>query len=375
MISVGAVLSSSGRFAAQGEQARRGLILWAEDVNAAGGLDVRDRGGRRPLELIVYDDESRSGPATARAARLIVEDRVDLLVGPYSSVLTLAVAPLAERHRKVLWNHGGASDALAGRGLRFVVNLPSPASRYFAVVLEMVKALDPAAGRVALLHGARGTFAQAVSAGVEAHARDGGFEVVFNAPYPPSGADFTSAVVEVTARQPDVILGVGPTEADLEFARQLKAHRVRARVLGLVAAPIQLFKQVLGPDAHGFVGPSQWEPGVRHRPALGPTPAQFVAHFRDRFGVEPDYPAAQAYAVGLVAQKCVEGAGTLRDEPVREVANGLAVTTLYGDFKLDARTGAQVGHALVVVQWQGQAKPIVWPPAVAEARPQIPTPT
>ena len=375
MIKAGAVLSLSGRFATQGEQARRGLILWAEDVNTAGGLEVRDRGGRWPLELMIYDDESRSGPATARAERLILEDRVDLLVGPYSSVLTLAVAPLAERHRKVLWNHGGASDALAGRGFRFVVNLPSPASRYFIGILDMVRTLDPAAGRVALLHGARGTFAQAVSAGAEAHARDSGFEVVFKAPYPPSGAAFTTAIAEVTGRQPEVILGVGPTEADLEFARHLKAHQVSARVMGLVAAPIQLFKQVLGRDAHGFVGPSQWEPGVRYRPDLGPTSAEFVAHFRDRFGVEPDYPAAQAYAVGLVAQTCVERAGTLRDEPVRAAANKLAVTTLYGDFKLDARIGAQVGHTLVVAQWQGEGKPVVWPPAVAEARPQIPTRT
>src|SRR6266540_4565084 len=131
VIKAGAVLSLTGRFAPQGEQARRGLALWAEGVNRRGGLTVRERGGPAALQLLICDDQSRTGVATARAERLTVDERVDLLFGPYSSVLTLAVAAVAERHGKVLWNHGGSSDAVSQRGLRFVVNLPSPASRYF----------------------------------------------------------------------------------------------------------------------------------------------------------------------------------------------------------------------------------------------------
>jgi branched-chain amino acid transport system substrate-binding protein len=371
-IRVGAVLSLSGAFAAQGNQARRGLILWVADVNAAGGLHVRDRGAPAPLDLRIYDDTSRSNPAAAWAEALIVAHRADLLVGPYSSVLTLAVAPVAERHRRVLWNHGGATDAITRRGFRFVVSLPSPASRYFAGILEMARALEPAARRIALVHGARGTFPRAVVAGAEAYACRHGLQILLKAPYPPTEAALASLAAEVVACRPDVVLGVGRTEADLAFARQLRAQGVGARLVGLVAAPAPSFAETLGPDADGFVGPSQWEPGVRYAPDLGPTAAQFVARFRARFGTEPDYPAAQAYAAGLVAQRCVEVAGTLDDEAVRAVADELALTTFYGAFKLDAATGVQIRHALVVVQWQDAAKPIVWPPAVAEARPRMP---
>jgi len=373
VIKVGIALSLSGHFAAQGNQAQHGLLLWAEDVNNTGGLFVRDRGGKQSVELTVHDDESRREPAAARAEELIVKDRADILIGPYSSVLTLAVAPVAERYRKAMWNHGGSSDAILRGSFHFTVSIPSPASRYFVGILEMVKALDPSSSRVALLHGSSGTFPRAVISGAEVYAKENGLRVILKAPYPPTLAGFASLVARVAASRPDVILGVGRTEDDLRLACQLRTQRVGARVMGLVATPIQLFGQNLGKDANGFFGPSQWEPGVRGQPDVGPTSAEFVARFRDRFRKEPDYPAAQAYAAGLVAQRCVESAGTLQDEPVRKVANELALTTFYGGFELDATTGEQIGHKMLVIQWQGKTKRIVWPPEMAEARPQVPS--
>ena len=334
---------------------------------------MRDRGEKEPVELVVYDDKSRRESAAAYAEQLIVKDRADILMGPYSSVLTLAVAPVAERYRKVMWNHGGSSDAITRGSFRFTVSIPSPASRYFVGILGMVKALGPSLSRIALLHGRSGTFPRAVVSGAEVYAKENGLQVVLKAPYPPVPADFASLVSRVAASRSNVILGAGRTEDDLCLARQLKAQRVGARVMGLVAAPIQLFGRNLGKDAQGFFGPSQWEPSGRGQPDVGPASAEFVARFRDRFRKEPDYPAAQAYAAGLVAQRCVEAAGTLQDEPVRRVANELAMTTFYGGFELDAATGEQIGHELVIIQWQGKAKRTVWPPEMAEARPQIPS--
>jgi branched-chain amino acid transport system substrate-binding protein len=373
VIKVGIALSLSGRFAVQGNQAHHGLLLWVEDVNNTGGLFVRERGGKELVELVLHDDESRREPALARVEELIVKDRADILIGPYSSALTLAVAPVVERYRKVMWNHGGSSDAIFRGSFRFTVSIPSPARRYFVGILEMVKALDPSSSRVALLHGRSGTFSCAVVLGVEAYAKDNGLRVVLRAPYPSTPPGFASLVSRISASQPDVILGAGRTEDDLLLARQLRAQRVGARVMGLVAAPIQLFGQNLGKDAHGFFGPSQWEQSVRGQPDVGPTSAEFVARFRHRFWKEPDYPAAQAYAAGLVAHRCIEAAGTLRDEPVRRVASELTMSTFYGGFKLDTVTGEQIGHELVIIQWQGKAKRIVWPLEIAEARSQVPS--
>jgi branched-chain amino acid transport system substrate-binding protein len=402
-ITVGAMLSLSGRFAVQGEQARRGLTLWADDLNLSGGLIVRALGGAAPVRLVIHDDTSRAGPAVLLAERLASPaspERADLLFGPYSSVLALAIAPIAEQYRRVLWNHGGSSDAIDERGFRYTVTVLSPAGRYFVPLLDLIRATTPALRRVAILHGARGTFPSAVAAGAATHALARGFEVVFTAPYPDLiplplgeswgegaprgdetggagnlGAAFAALVAEIEASHPDMVLGVGTTEADLAFARTLGAERAGARVVGLVAAPIEHFGEALGPRAHGFFGPSQWEPGVRYRPDLGPTSTQFADRFRTRFGAEPDYPAAQAYAAGLIMQRCVEIAGSLDDEALLQVARSLTLTTFYGDFRLDPATGRQVGHDLVVMQWQGMRRRIVWPPTLAEATPEIPPST
>jgi branched-chain amino acid transport system substrate-binding protein len=370
VIRVGAVLSLSGPFAGPGVQAARGLELWAEDVNAAGGLTVADRGGRWPVGLTLRDDAGRSEAAAAGVERLLAEERVDLLVGPYSSVLLLAAAPVAERHGRVLWNHGGSSDEVTRRGLRWVVNIASPASRYFVGLLEMTRAGRPSARRVALLHRTRGTFAPAVAAGAAAHAARAGFEVVLEAEYPASRADFGPLVERVAGVRPDVVLGVGRTEDDLGLAAALRARPTGARVLGLVAAGVGAFGQALGAAAEGFFGPSQWEPGPDRRPDAGPSAAAFAARFRGRFGSGPDYPAAQAYAAGVVAQRCVGAAGSLRDDRLREAAERLSFSTLYGAFRLEPGTGEQVGHDLVVVQWQGGTKPVTWPPEAAGAEPR-----
>ena len=110
MILAGASLSLTGRFALQGLQVQRGLSLWETWVNETGGLPVGSGGSRSRVSLRIYDDRSRIADAQANVLRLLTKDRLDLLFGPYSSVLTLAVAPIAEAHGKILWNHGGSSD-------------------------------------------------------------------------------------------------------------------------------------------------------------------------------------------------------------------------------------------------------------------------
>lgn len=397
-IMAGAALSLSGRFAVQGEQAWRGLTLWAEHVNAQGGLRVGAGRARRPVELHVYDDGSKIAGAKSATERLIAQDRVALLFSPYSSVLALAAAEVAHQHGRVLWNHGGSSDALDERGWRHVVTLLSPASRYFVPVLELARANVPPARSVALLYGVSGTFPRAVIGGARAHATSLGLKLVLEAPYPDlpplvprgphsdaergedvppplprtgEGAErkeiFSSLVARIAALRPDVILGVGTTEADLAFARELRRQGIRARIVGLVAAPIERFRDELGADVDGFCGPSQWEPSLRGQPDLGPTSDSFSADVRARFGVEPDYPAAQAYAAGLIAGRCVEIAGSFEDTALRQAAAALDLTTFYGRFHLDPRSGQQIGHQMVVAQWQAGQKQIVWPPDLATA--------
>jgi branched-chain amino acid transport system substrate-binding protein len=276
-------------------------------------------------------------------------------------VLTITSAEVAERHGRVLWNHGGSSDALDARGWQHVISLLTPASSYFGPVLEMAVAHARAGGwparTLAIVHGATGTFPIAVADGAAHVARRLGLEIMLRETYP-ALEDLSWLVARVAAARPDLILGVGTTEADLAFAQEARRQRLTG-IIGLVAAPIERFHEILGADADGFVGPSQWEPSLRDDPDLGPTSAAFSDAFRARFGVEPDYPAAQAYAAGLIATECVRRVSSLDDTALRQAAGLLDLTTFYGRFRLNPATGQQIGHEMVVAQWQSGQKQIV----------------
>ncbi|MGE3912131.1 MAG: ABC transporter substrate-binding protein, partial [Chloroflexota bacterium] len=306
VLTVGASLSLSGRFAVQGRQAYQGLTLWADDVNRAGGLTVHPGEPPLPVRLIIYDDASRRANAAANTERLISEDGVHLLLGPYSSVLTLAAAEAAAPHDRTIWNHGGSSDAMDARGWQHVVTLLSSASRYFEPLLEMAAQQDGRPIRtVALLRGAQGTFPAAVIGGARDHARRLGLGIVFDGMYPevrhtapsPQPPYEGEGVHSVLVRQladlaPDLILGAGTTEADIAFALEIRRQGVNSALIGLVAAGVQAFREALGADAAGICGPSQWEPTAAAQPDIGPSSAAFARSYRARFRAEPDYPAA-----------------------------------------------------------------------------------
>ncbi len=131
---------------------------------------------------------------------------------------------------------------------------------------------------------------------------------------------------------------------------------------------MQEFPHALGTHAEGFLGPSQWEPRLAYIPDFGPGPDEATEGIRTQ-GAPPDYPAAQAYAACLVAQRCLgePGAG---DESLWRAACALDC----GDAISIPQPGLQVGHEMILVQWRRGRKLVVWPPPVSKARPLYPRP-
>lgn len=375
MLKVGIPVSLSGQFQVQGQQVLAGLLAWAEDVNQVGGILVPSLQARLPVSVVHYDDASK--PAVVRRAteRLIIDDRVDLLMGPYSSVLAQAAAQVAERHHRVLWNQGGASDSIYQRGYRWLVGILTPASEYLAGLSQLVREADPKASKLAILRASSGEFPQAVSSGMERRALALGFRTVLLREYDASIADFSEILDSVEQARPDVLVAVGRIQNDLLLAQQLAQRRLPLGAVAVVAAPIQQFQDMLRVDVEGFLGPSQWEPTVGvygHTPQspndYGPAPHQVLDSLWRQGHPQIDYPMVQSYAGGLVAQRCVEAAGTLDNQALRGVAATLDFATFYGRFKIDPATGRQIGRSVVIIQWQQGRKVIVWPPAQRQAR-------
>ena len=368
-VRVGMAVSLSGQFSSQGRQALQGAAAWAHDTNADGGMYVPSAGGRLPVDLTHYDDGSTVHGARSMTERLIAEDGADILLGPYSSVLTLAACDVAEKHGAVLWNHGGASDRIYEQGFRRCVGVLAPASRYLAGVVDLLLDRDPRPRRVAILHAQRGTFPAAVASGLEAEAIQRGSEVVLKRAYQVPAGDFSTLLEQVEELEPDLVAGAGRIQDDLALARQIRARGLRAEAVSLVVAGVAEFGRELGDQADGFMGPSQWEPAASYTPGYGPT-ADRLALRHPGFGRgDADYAMAQGYAAGLVAGRCVEEAGSLDPDALRQAAARLDFTTFYGRFRIDPDTGRQVGRSVAIVQWQRGRKAVLWPPEVREAEP------
>lgn len=372
-ITLGIAISLSGRYALLGRQVLEGLECYVRDVNSAGGIMLTSVGKKLPVSLVVEDDESDEGRVRSLVEKLIRQNQIDLLIGPYGSGLTLAAAEMADAFQYVLWNHSGSSDEIFECNLSSVVGILTPASLYLCAMLDMLRALDPTVRKVALFSAKTG-FATDMATGALNWIRRNGFTLTLHQSYRSGIEDFRPLLGPIKDNPPDVFLSVGRVEDDILLGRQLCELKPRLKAAGLVVAAISRFKAALREQANGFFAPSQWEPQVRHTIDWGPLEADFVSHYLKSATVPIDYPAAQGYAAGLVAQRCVEEVGTLDQKALREAAGRLRCTTFYGPYAIDPQTGRQTAHTLLVTQWQKGRKEIVWPRAVAEAQPLYPGP-
>lgn len=361
-ISVGMTASITGRYSLQGRQALAGARAWTDDTNRAGGIWVNDVSTRLPVRLIYYDDESNSDLCQELTERLISEDQVNILIGPYSSGLALRAASVASRHKRVLWNHGGASESIFERGGGWAIGILTPDTSYFNGVIDFAVSQNPSLSRVAIVYSTAGAFPRGVALGAESHCEDIGIHTVSEFTYQARTEDFSSILKQIEREGFELVLGVGRIEDDIRFAQQYVAWGMQARLAALIAAGIELFGQTLGPDSDGFLASSQWEAGAVSNPDYGPSEEKVLSSLSRRDDIPVDYPMAQSYAGCLVAQRCIEEAGTLDNEKLRITAGGLDFTTFYGRFSIEPETGRQIGHVMPVVQWQHGRKVAVWPP-------------
>jgi len=335
----------------QGQDAYDGIRLWVDHVVDAPGL-------RFPLRLVALDDASSASHARENVARLLAEERVDLLLGPYGSGSTLAVAHVAAEHGKILWNHGGASDAVIEAGSASVISVLSPASDYLRDLPRFARHRT-GAKRATVLYGRRGTFASDIRRGVEAGARAAGFDSVRAIEFDSPLRDPKTLLGTALADRPNLLVAAGRYEDDVAIIRERRLLET-VGTIACVAAGADAFHQELGVLAEGVIGPSQWEPHLYEQPSMGPPSAWFCAEFRRVFQRDPGYVAAQAYTLGIIIGECIRRADSLDDRDLLATARGLDTTSLYGRFRLDPSSMRQVGHEILLVEWRdGRKHPLV----------------
>ncbi len=369
-ITIGHPVSISGKYANAGEQASGGIkviVKWVNEVY--GGVEIA--GAKVPLDYIYYDGESKKETVISLIERLVEVDKVDFIMAPYSSGLTLAGAPIAERYAILYIDHGGASDRIFQQGYKYIVQTIGPATRYHVGTLDMIHSINPEAKRVALAY-EDSEFARMTLQGAKEHATKLGFEIVFERTYPKGVTDLTPLLSDLKVSKPEIVIGGGHYEDGELFSRQMADLDINVKVLSLVAsATLPAYYEALGTTAEGVMGPSHWEYGVIYSAEgaktvgldwIGPNQYEFVDLFQKALGKEllPDYHAAEAGAAVLALVKAIEMADSVDSDKVRAAHTDLEFMSFYGAWDVD-ETGLQVGHSMVDMQWQNGKRVIVWP--------------
>lgn len=317
-----AALPLTGRYGALAMQAAHGLSAWA--VQSGVRLTIEDCGEE---------------PAEAARCADAFAGHVDVLFGPYGSGAMRAVAEALAGRPFVVWNHGGAAIDRTGA---WIVDVLAPAERYWAGLADVLVADGVDLNRVVILHSAGG-FGQAVGAGASASLRAAGAEPLFVTTFDADSAAVTAvAALDAGAT---AIIGCGRFDDDIALGSALHGTDV---AVGLVACGIAGAQQLLGDAITGWFGPCQWLEDRDVPVALGP----------DR-----EYPAAQAYACGLIAERAIDAAGTVDASAVWDAVRELRTTTFFGQFAVDG-AGRQVGHSPLLVRWAqgagGPTRQVIW---------------
>jgi branched-chain amino acid transport system substrate-binding protein len=369
-VRIGLSLSLTGAYAMMGRQAEAALRAFVSIANSSGG--IRIAGQPREVELHCVDDVSNSAQCADIYRALCGTNRVDVLLGPYSSELVRIAAPIAEEAGLLLVNHGGADDDIYSHRHRMIVGVLSPASDYFNGFVHLVAGLKLWRKRIAIVH-SPGGFGAAVAGGIEReckerYARRKGvrIRVKYSGRFAPESTP-AKLFPALRRNRVNALVSAGNYDHDVTAMRAVIASPLNIPVLGCVAAGVQRFRADLGEDAEGLVGPSQWEEQVQFRPEIGPTPREFVRMMRSQApNIACDYPAAQAFVAALLIKVAIEKAQSLDAMKLREAFSDLRTSTFFGDFGIDRVTGRQIAHRVLLVQWHGGQKVVINPEAHVE---------
>jgi len=356
-IRIGVTASLSGRFVAPGSDMLAGIEMWAHDVNTRGALL-----GRR-VEIVHYDDESDPQKSAAQYERLLKEDGVDLLLGPYGSTITYVASSVAERHSVPMVSGSASASEIWARGYQNVFQVDARAKDYPDLLIQ--SAADAGLTRLALLHEDT-TFTNEVAEGAREEAAKHGLTVVFDEAYRDLH-DVSGLVQRLGRAEPDVFLGGTYFEDAIALVQEAKKQGFAPKAIAFTVGPaLAEFGDALGTDAEGILGLTPWM-----RSAAVPMAYDFSFRYKGKYGRNPSYQAAYGYASGQVLEAAVRLAGSLDNDAVHHQLGSMRFKSLMGHYRVD-ETGAQLDKETLVMQWQDGRRVLVLPKEVREAAVEYP---
>ena len=373
-IKFGAAMSVTGPLAAEAKTAKAGYDFIASRINKRGGIPVGKK--HYKVKIVYYDDQSNANLSVQLYEKLINQDKVNFLLGPYSSGVTLATSTVAEKYKIPMVVAHAATPSIYERNYHYLFGTLNVIDQYTKPLFKMVKSIKKhRPKRVAIMYeNALAPTAFANSAA--AQTRKNGLKLVYKQSFP-QGADFAPIMAAVKAKKPDIVLTGGYTLGMISLVRQAAEQNIQA--------PMWMF--MLGPTVPGFLKslkrlgeyllePIQWAPTFNprlHDEIFGWNAKQYAKLFRKQMGYVPDYHPPQSSAALEVYYKAIKKAGTLDHKKVRDAIARIHLRSFYGKVCFNKK-GEEACKSMGIAQVQGGHPVVVWPKRFAQRKLVYPAP-
>jgi branched-chain amino acid transport system substrate-binding protein len=366
---IGASVSLTGDFADSGKAVKAGYQLWADTVNAKGGILGR------PVRLKIVDDASSTDQVVTNYQNLINKDKVDLVFGPFSSLLTVPASQVARRYRYAFLEPAGGGPAVFAQKLDdlFFVQ-PAPVVKSGEVFADWVLSLPAdARPKTAAYAELDDPFASPIAESIRARFEAAGIKTVYKQVYPAETQDFSAIMAKVAAARPDVLVSGVQNEDAYGQVKSLVQLKFSPRFMFMsngANSPAEFPDKVGANNTEGIMSAADWFPG-----SIATGSADFTARYIKAYGGTADTvddSSAEAYATGQLLEDVAQKTGKVDNATIIATLHSGTWPTLLGDLSWDA-TGAPSG-SFNLVQWhRGKLVP-VFPTAIATATPSYPKP-
>ena len=376
-IMLGAAVSLTGKYSTNGKNTQDGYNLAVKAINDKGGVKVGNK--QYDLKVVYYDDESTSARGAQLVERLINQDHVNFVLGPYSSPLTKAIAPITEKYKMPMVEGNGADRGLFTNGYKYMFAVLNTSDYYLraavTILAEEAKKAgrDPKSLKIAIAI-ENDDFSQDVRDGVEEDAKKYGMKVVIDDKLPADLNDMGSTLTKVKALKPDALFISGHEKGAVLGIRQIAQQKVYVPMLALTHCDSAQITEKFGKDSdYAFCG-SQWDASLTYTDHLFENPKQYAEMFKKAYNYDPPYQAAESSASVEVFADAIQRAGSLDKDKVRDALAKTDMMTFFGPIKFDA-TGKNVAKSMVTYQVQHEQYVVVAPAKWAKSKPIYPAPT
>jgi branched-chain amino acid transport system substrate-binding protein len=357
-IRVGTTQPLTGKFKDFGEEQLRGIQMWVHDINTRGALLGKN------VELVYYDDYSEPARSALLYRQLIEKDKVDLLIGPYSSDTTLAASSIAEQHNFPMVASAASAEQIWQRGYKNIFGTDVPAANYMNIAIAVAQ--ENGAKTFDLIS-SEGAFSRDVAIGVREEIARRGLTLLLDEVYSLDQTDFSALAKKLRNSKGDVLLGATYLNDSIAISKAIGAiggpTRLKKDMVALTVGPaLREFGDVFGPAAEDIVGVVQWLRSVKK-----PGSQDFAYRYRLKYGYNPGVHGVIGYSAGQVLEAAVRLAESTDKDAVREQLKKLEFHSLFGNYKVD-ETGRQIGKHNYLLQWQNDHRRLVAPPDVAERK-------